>query len=130
MSDPMERKFRSTRQWRDIELTVKATEDTCFICNGFVDVNEPRFVKVDGKFIVDPRTGKRKVNPLSPQIEHVIPIARGGNPLDRKNCRLAHAICNNRKGDKLMHELDASLIQNPNLKRNPKQHKRRRRWDD
>ena len=32
--------------------------------------------------------------PGSPEVDEIIPIAYGGNPLDRRNCRLAHRYCN------------------------------------
>ena len=40
-------------------------------------------------------------HPLSPCIDHIIPVARGGHPSDMDNLQLAHWKCNNEKADKL-----------------------------
>lgn len=40
-------------------------------------------------------------HPLSPCIDHIIPIAKGGHPSDIQNLQLAHWICNRQKSDKL-----------------------------
>lgn len=39
--------------------------------------------------------------PLSPCIDHIVPIARGGHPSAIENLQLAHWICNRQKSDKL-----------------------------
>lgn len=41
-------------------------------------------------------------HPLSPCIDHIIPIAKGGHPSDIDNLQLAHWICNRQKSDKLV----------------------------
>lgn len=41
-------------------------------------------------------------HPMSPCIDHIIPIARGGHPSDRENLQLAHFSCNRAKADKLV----------------------------
>lgn len=41
-------------------------------------------------------------HPLSPCIDHIIPIAKGGHPSDIQNLQLAHWICNRLKSDKLV----------------------------
>lgn len=40
-------------------------------------------------------------HPLSPTIDHIIPIDRGGHPSDISNLQLAHFKCNRQKADKL-----------------------------
>ena len=40
-------------------------------------------------------------HPLSPCIDHIIPIAKGGHPSDLENMQLAHWTCNRQKSDKL-----------------------------
>ncbi len=40
-------------------------------------------------------------HPLSPCIDHIIPIAKGGHPSDIDNLQLAHFCCNRTKSDKL-----------------------------
>lgn len=39
---------------------------------------------------------------LSPCIDHIVPIAKGGHPSDFQNLQLAHWICNRKKSDKLV----------------------------
>ncbi len=41
-------------------------------------------------------------NPLSPCIDHIIPIAKGGHPSDIDNLQLAHWTCNRQKSDKII----------------------------
>lgn len=41
-------------------------------------------------------------HPLSPCIDHIIPIAKGGHPSDMENLQLAHWTCNRQKSDKLI----------------------------
>lgn len=40
-------------------------------------------------------------HPLSPCIDHIIPVARNGHPSDLDNLQLAHWACNRAKSDKL-----------------------------
>lgn len=40
-------------------------------------------------------------NPMSPTVDHIIPIARGGHPSDIDNLQLAHLSCNRTKADNL-----------------------------
>jgi 5-methylcytosine-specific restriction endonuclease McrA len=35
----------------------------------------------------------------SPEVDEVIPVSLGGSPIDRNNCRLAHRLCNVRRGN-------------------------------
>ena len=40
-------------------------------------------------------------NPMSPTVDHIIPVAKGGHPSDIGNLQLAHFRCNRLKSDKL-----------------------------
>lgn len=44
---------------------------------------------------------KKYPNPLSPCIDHIIPVSKGGHPSDIDNLQLAHWECNRQKSDKL-----------------------------
>ena len=57
-------------------------------------------------------------NPLSPVIDHIIPVAKGGHPSDIENLQLAHFCCNRQKSDKLFNmgkEVKEDVIGNRNL---------------
>lgn len=40
-------------------------------------------------------------HPLSPCIDHIIPVSKGGHPSEINNLQLAHMTCNRQKSDKL-----------------------------
>ena len=41
-------------------------------------------------------------HPMSPTVDHIIPVAKGGHPSDISNLQLAHWTCNRQKSDKLV----------------------------
>ena len=41
-------------------------------------------------------------HPLSPTVDHIIPVSKGGHPSDLANLQLAHRCCNRQKSDKLL----------------------------
>lgn len=49
----------------------------------------------------DPKDGKVKRHPMSFEVDEVVPVSLGGDPLDRSNVQPAHRICNQRKGNGL-----------------------------
>jgi 5-methylcytosine-specific restriction endonuclease McrA len=65
---------------------IYATQTVCGICGKPVDFS----VKYP--------------HPLSPCIDHIIPIAKGGHPSDIDNLQLAHWTCNRQKSDKLFNK--------------------------
>lgn len=68
------------------------TKSQCGICGGVVD-----------KSLKYP-------NPLSPCIDHIIPVAKGGHPSDIDNLQLAHWTCNRQKSDKLFINTNAGKV--------------------
>lgn len=58
-------------------------ESICWLCGLDVDVSLPHGL------------------PSSPEVDEVIPVAMGGDPFDRANCRLAHRACNLARGARL-----------------------------
>lgn len=62
---------------------IYATQTVCGICGQPVDFS------------------LKYPHPLSPCIDHIIPIAKGGHPSDLENLQLAHWTCNRQKSDKL-----------------------------
>ena len=63
---------------------ILATQKVCGICGKPVDF------------------GQKYPHPLSPCIDHIIPVAKGGHPSDITNLQLAHWTCNRQKSDKLV----------------------------
>ena len=63
---------------------IYATQTVCGICGKPVDFSY--------KF----------PHPLSPCIDHIIPVAKGGHPSDLDNLQLAQFCCNRAKSDKLV----------------------------
>ena len=49
-------------------------------------------------------------NPMSASVDHIIPIAKGGDPSALSNLQLAHLICNQVKASKLTQENNKDLI--------------------
>ena len=47
---------------------------------------------------------------LSPCIDHIIPVSKGGHPSDISNMQLAHMTCNRLKSDKLAPVQDEYLL--------------------
>ena len=67
---------------------IYATQTVCGICGKPVDFSY--------KF----------PHPLSPCIDHIIPVAKGGHPSDLANLQLAHFWCNRQKSDKLFSPIE------------------------
>ena len=70
-------------QFESNKKKIYATQKVCGICGKPVDFRL--------KF----------PHPLSPCIDHIIPVAKGGHPSDLGNMQLAHMTCNRLKSDKL-----------------------------
>ena len=64
-----------------VRRRVLTEESDCWLCGQPVDVTLPPFL------------------PDSPEVDEVIPVSLGGDPLDRNNCRLSHRLCNVRRGN-------------------------------
>lgn len=62
---------------------VLATEELCGICGQPVD-----------------KTLHFR-DPGAPEVDEIIPVSLGGSPLQRENLRLAHRVCNQRRGNGL-----------------------------
>ncbi len=68
-------------QFNSNKKKIYATQTVCGICGKRVDFKL--------KF----------PHPLSPCIDHIIPVAKGGDPSDISNLQLAHLTCNRQKSD-------------------------------
>lgn len=103
MNNPKDRPDRSGPHRVAFEKNkniILKTQNTCGICGLPVD-----------KSLKYP-------HPLSPVIDHVIPINRNGHPSDIRNLQLAHWQCNRQKSDKLYADdrsTNATVVGNRNL---------------
>ena len=80
-------------QFEKNKRIILMTQDVCGICGKPVDKS------------------LRYPHPLSPTIDHIIPIIKGGHPSEMDNLQLAHFTCNRAKSDRLMESKSAEEIQ-------------------
>lgn len=85
---------RISSRVRDNNITLdglyKRDNGVCYLCGGLCDRED--YKKIDGTII----TGN-----TYPSIEHLLPISKGGTDT-WDNVRLAHRICNSKKGNSLL----------------------------
>lgn len=87
-------KGRTGRPWRRLCASVLSRRPlVCWLCDEGIDPDAPYWIEPG------------RTNPGYPTVHHIIPITRGGDPLDPRNAVPAHLICNQRAGNKLPEEL-------------------------
>jgi 5-methylcytosine-specific restriction endonuclease McrA len=69
----------NTAAWRKAKAAAKARTNICALCGYPIDYTLP------------------KGSPYSCHIDHIVPLAHGGDPYDPANLRPVHAICNLRR---------------------------------
>lgn len=69
-----------------IRARLKASGRPCGICGQPIDYSAP-YRLPDGH-----------INPFAFVVDEIVPVSRGGDPLDIANCQPAHYCCNARKG--------------------------------
>ena len=69
--------------------------DTCAICGRYVDKTLSQY------------------DPMAPEIDEIVPVSRGGSPVDIDNLQLTHRVCNEKKGNRMEGDVDVSKIENP-----------------
>ena len=87
---------------RQIRARVKAASDTCAICGQPVDKTLTTLRGQHGPNCKRPNCPGCVPHPMRPEVDEIIPVSRGGNPLDIDNCQLTHRFCNRRKSDKVL----------------------------
>ena len=70
---------------RKVRAWLKAQGLPCHICGRPIDYSLPAG------------------DPMSFEVDEVVPVSRGGSPIDRGNVAPAHRICNERRGNKPLH---------------------------
>lgn len=86
---------------RKIIAQVMAEETDCHICGGEVDKSLTVQWGKHGKRCPGNGCPGCSPHPMRPTVDEIIPRSKGGSPTDRANCRLAHWLCNRKKGDRI-----------------------------
>lgn len=72
------------KQWKAVKKRVKAMKDpVCALCGNPIDMDAPAYT------------------PMACEVDHIIPISRGGAPYDIDNLQLTHCKCNRQKSNRL-----------------------------
>ena len=74
-------RYRTRRE--ALRARLKAEGNPCHICGRPIDYSLPAG------------------HPFSFEVDEVVPVSRGGDPLSYENCKASHRICNQRKGAKM-----------------------------
>lgn len=70
---------------RQLRQRVLNTYDTCALCGQPVDKT------------------LHHTHPWAPEVDEIIPVSKGGDPLDWNNVQLAHRTCNQQRSNKPLH---------------------------
>lgn len=70
-------------------------EPYCAVCGGFIDMSAPA------------------MSPNACEVDHIVPISRGGQPYELDNLQLTHMRCNRKKGSKMASDYAAGQVENP-----------------
>lgn len=90
-------------EWQEARRrAIRSKEPYCAICTKYIDTSLP---------MTDPDTGKR--NPLSVEVDHIVPRARGGQLYELENLQLSHMVCNRKKGSRMAEDYDQDRPANP-----------------
>lgn len=66
----------------------------CHICGQPIDYSLTTYV--------DPTDGREKRHPMSFELDELVPVSKGGDPLDPGNVAPAHRVCNQMRGNRDM----------------------------
>ena len=69
----------------------RAIGDPCHICGKPIDYSLG--------MVRDAVSGKKRPHPMSFVVDEIVPVSKGGSPLEFENTRPAHWVCNARRGD-------------------------------
>ena len=91
MSKPNPRKSDGTK-YRKLRLWLKSQGQPCWICREF---GRPGDIDYSLPYL----------HPFAFELDHLVPISKGGDPYDRKNCAASHRCCNQWRGNKSVEEV-------------------------
>lgn len=76
-------RYKNTAKRNQIRRRLLYSTDVCALCGKPID-----------KSLKTP-------HPMSAEVDEIIPISKGGSPIDPDNVQLVHRSCNQRKGNKI-----------------------------
>ena len=79
---------------RALRMRVLAEESMCGICGYPVDKTLTVLLGQHGRKCQDPGCHGCEPHPMSPEVDHIIPLHQGGPMYERSNVRLSHRRCN------------------------------------
>ena len=84
------------------------------------DKNRKRLLKTENVCGICGRPVNKQLkapDPMSPVIDHKVPVSKGGHPSAIENLQLAHWTCNRQKSDKMFNaeQVDPKVLGNRNL---------------
>lgn len=88
--------------WKEARRrAINSKDPMCASCHNFIDVSAA--IKLaDGT-----------LNPLAVEVDHIVPISRGGQPYELDNLQLMHMRCNRKKGSRMADDYVGAEVQNP-----------------
>ena len=93
MANPRYENWKARERALAIVRQRAAQGEPCAICGLPIELDRPQTY-------IDPRDGKRKRAPWSLECDEIVPISRGGSPINPSNIQPTHRVCNQRKGSK------------------------------
>lgn len=90
-SEPARQRKWSKNEWASARKRAIASKDpVCAICHKMIDMDAPPF------------------SPLSVEVDHIVPRARGGELYELDNLQLTHSRCNRKKGSRMDSDYEGS----------------------
>ena len=83
-----------------VRRQVLAEESYCALCGELVDKALTFVWGEHGPRCTDPSCPGCVPHPMRAEVDEIVPVSQGGSPFDRRNCRLAHRLCNQRRGNR------------------------------
>lgn len=82
-------RYANGNERRKVRRWLKDQGRPCHLCGGAIDYSLP------------------SGHPMSFEVDEIVPVSKGGSPIDPSNVAPAHRICNERRGNKSLDSLNA-----------------------
>lgn len=77
--------------YRKNQRRLRAEGNPCALCGYPIDYSLTTYY--------DQQKGKYLPHPMRFEVDHIVPVSRGGDPYDYANLQAAHRICNQKKSN-------------------------------